>query len=141
MMNISTEYFMERLANGESMETIGAEMAALMNAAQTQYAAAQAAEAAKEDTKRELVRDLVDILQELAVMEGIEDEVEFTEEDYESISEMVLGTLKAMRELKDALHDLEHMVADAAPAAKAAIRPTKPTDDEILHDFLRGLVS
>lgn len=141
MMNISTEYFMERLANGESMETIGAEMAALMNAAQTQYAAAQAAEAAKEDTKRELVRDLVDILQELAVMEGIEDEVEFTEEDYESIYEMVLGTLKAMRELKDALDDLEHMVADAAPTAKAAIRPTKATDDEILANFLRGLVS
>ena len=60
---MNKEYFMNRLANGENMDAIGAEIAAMMNAAMAEHNArieaekAMAAEAEKEEAKRELIEE------------------------------------------------------------------------------------
>lgn len=141
MMNISTEYFMERLANGESMESIGAEMAAMMNAAQSQYVAAQAAEAAAaaelKQRRTDLANTLIGSIQELAMLEGFTaDEVTMTQEQADNMVESILAIFETMRELRAALAPiLKAMEEEPAP------QPKPKSDDEILANFLCGLAS
>lgn len=141
MMNISTEYFMERLANGESMENIGAEMAAMMNAAQSQYVAAQAAEAAAaaemEKRRTDLANTLIGSIQELAMLEGFtEDEVAMTQEQAEEMVAGILAIFETVRELRAVFEPILKAMEEE-PAAQ----PQPKSDDEILANFLRGLVS
>ena len=143
MMNISTEYFMERLANGESMESIGAEMAAMMNAAQSQYAAAQAAEAAKtaelEKRRTDLANALIGSIQELAMLEGFtEDEVAMTQEQAEELVAGILAIFETVRELRVVFEPVLKALEEESTTQP---QPQPKSDDEILANFLRGLVS
>ena len=143
MMNISTEYFMERLANGESMENIGAEMAAMMNAAQSQYVAAQAAEAAAaaelEQRRTDLANTLIGSIQELAMLEGFtEDEVAMTQEQAEEMVVGILAIFETVRELRAVFEPILKAMEEE-PATQS--QPQSKSDDEILANFLRGLVS
>lgn len=143
MMNISTEYFMERLANGESMENIGAEMAAMMNAAQSQYAAAQAAEAAKtaelEKRRTDLANALIGSIQELAMLEGFtEDEVAMTQEQAEELVAGILAIFETVRELRVVFEPVLKALEEESTTQP---QPQPKSDDEILANFLRGLVS
>ena len=138
MMNISTEYFMKRLANGESMENIGAQIAAMMNEAQSQYAAAEAAAAAELEKRRtDLAGTLIGTIQELAMLEGFtEDEVAMTQEEADEMVESILAVFESVRELRAAFAPILK-----AMEAEAAAQPKTKSDDEILANFLRGLAS
>lgn len=138
MMNISTEYFMKRLANGESMENIGAQIAAMMNEAQSQYAAAEAAKAAELELRRtNLANILIDTIQELAMLEGFtEDEVAMTQEQADEMVDSILAIFESVRELRAAFAPILK-----AMEAEAAAQPKTKSDDEILANFLRGLAS
>lgn len=144
MMNISTEYFMERLANGESMENIGAQIAAMMNEAQSQYVAAQAAEAAKDEMRTELVNRLVNTAQELAILEGFpQEDIEVTEADAELLADLTVLTLAATPLIRLICSPMiaEYYHVPEATSPKAPAKDEPKSDDEILANFLRGLVS
>jgi HSP90 family molecular chaperone len=130
-------YFLTRLANGEDMDAIGQEMAAMMNAAMVEHnanleaEAKRQAEAEKESAKRELVEEMCEIMKELAILEGIDpDEIEITSDMVDQIMEGITASFQLARQL-------EKMFA-AAPT-QTPVKATKiaPTDDQILADFLK----
>ena len=138
---MNKEYFMSRLANGEDMDAIGAEIAAMMNAAMAEHnarieaekakAAQAAAEAEKEAAKRDLVEEMCEIMKELAILEGIDpDEIEITSDMVDQLMEGITASFQLARHL-------EKMFA-AAPA-HAPVKAVKiaPSDDQILADFIK----
>ena len=140
-MVIDKNYFLNRLANGEDMDVIGQDIANMMNAAMAEHEANLEAEAKrqaeveKEAAKRELIEEMVEIVQELAILEGMDpDELKVTEEDMEQMVVAFNEMFGAMRELKKMFADMEK-----AAAAKAPVKATKiaPTDEQILADFIK----
>ena len=146
---MNKEYFMNRLANGENMDTIGAEVAAMMNAAVAEYNAKMeaekkriAAEAEKEAAKRELFEELVEIVQELAILEGFDpEELAISDEDIDDMIAAFSEMFNAMREVKKLVTSLEAVKSVDVPAktpAQTKISAIK-TDDEVLADFVTML--
>lgn len=146
-MVIDKNYFLSRLANGEDMDAIGNEIAAMMTEAVNEHNAALEAEAAKqaevekEATKRELVEEMVDIIKELAILEGMDPkEVTLSDEEMDQLVVAFTEMFAAMRDLKKMFADLEaradKIVAHAPKARKATIEVT-PTDEQILADFIK----
>ena len=141
-MVMDKNYFLSRLANGEDMDTIGNEIAAMMTEAINEHNANLEAEAAKqaeiekEQAKRELIEELVEIIQELAILEGMDpDEMTITEEEMDQMVAAFNEMFAAMRDLKKMLAGLEEKTA----APKVAVKATKiaPTDEQILADFIK----
>lgn len=146
-MVIDKSYFLNRLANGEDMDTIGNELAALMTEAVNEHNAALEAEAAKqaevekEATKRELVEEMVDIIKELAILEGMDpDEMTLSDEEMDQLVAAFTEMFAAMRDLKKMFADLEaradKVVAHNPKTRKATIE-VNPTDEQILADFIK----
>ena len=142
-MVIDKNYFLNRLANGEDMDAIGQEMAAMMNAAMAEHnanleaEAKRQAEVEKEQAKRELIEEIVEIVQELAILEGMDpDELQVTEEDMEQLVAAFTEMFGAMRELKKvfATLDTDKVIA---PKVRTATINVKPSDDQILADFIK----
>lgn len=136
---MNKEYFMSRLANGESMDTIGAEIAAMMNAAMAEHAAKVEAEKAaaqeKEVAKRELIEELVEIVQELAILEGMNaDEISVTDEEMDQMVAAFTEMFAAMREVKKLVAQLETAKPAAAPKTSHIVAKS---DDEVLADFIK----
>ena len=136
-----------RLANGERIEDIGNEIAAMMNEAMAQYetevraaeeaARVAAAEADKAKAKRELIEELVEIVQELAILEGMDpDELQVTEEDMDQLVAAFNEMFGAMRDLKKMFTELNTDKV-AAPKGRTAVINVKPSDDQILADFIK----
>lgn len=143
-MNMNKDYFLARLANGEDMDTIGQEMAAMMNAAIAEHNARieaeknKAAEAEKEAAKRDLIEELIEIVQELAILEGFDaDEIKITDEDMENMIAAFNEMFNAMREVKKLVATLEDAKPVKAPA-KPKVTAIK-TDDEALAEFVKML--
>lgn len=141
MFNMNDIY--ARLANGENIDDIGNEIAAMMNEAVAKHEAEQeaarvaAAEADKAQAKRELIEELVEIIQELAILEGMDpDEVQVTEEDMDQMVAAFTEMFGAMRELKKVFAELDTDKVRAPKAHKAVIK-VKPSDDQILADFIK----
>jgi hypothetical protein len=140
-------YFMSRLANGESMDTIGAEIAAMMNEAVAEHTAKleaekamkAAAEAEKNQAKRALIEELVEIVQELAILEGMDPgDMEIDDESVDLIVAEFDRMFTAMRELKKFAAALEGVRVQDIPAPKARIMPvTHKSDDQILAEFAK----
>ena len=125
---IDKNYFLNRLANGENMDAIGNDIAAMMTEALNEHSAKQA-EADRENHKRELTKQLAGIVQELAVLEGLNaEDISITDETVnvlmESLSEL-FGIMRGLKELADTL------ALDTTAAA-----PVPASDDEILANFL-----
>lgn len=149
-MNMNKDYFLARLANGEDMDSIGKEMADMMNAAMAEHnarieaekAAAAAAEADKEAAKRELFEELIEIVQELAILEGFDaDDIQVTDEDIDNMIAAFTEMFNAMREVKKLVASLE-AVKNAEMPAKAPAKPRVTaikSDDEALADFVKML--
>ena len=98
--------------------------------------AAKQAEIEKEQAKRELIEELVEIIQELAILEGMDpDEMTITEEEMDQMVAAFNEMFAAMRDLKKMLAGLEEKTA----APKVAVKATKiaPTDEQILADFIK----
>ena len=132
-----TKYFLTRLQNGEDLDKIGKEIADMMNEANAAFEAEKAKEAEaaalaeKEEAKKGLIEELIEIIQELAILEGMDPEdIKVTDEEVEDICKAFTDMFKTMR-------DLKKMFAAAAPA-KPVIKAKKVdrSDDQILADFL-----
>ena len=143
-MVIDKNYFLDRLANGEDMGVIGQEMAAMMNAAMAEYSANLEAEAKrqaeieKEAAKRDLMEELVDIVQELAILEGMDpDDLQVTDGDMDQLVAAFTEMFAAMRDLKKMFAELDAGKVKAPKIHKAVIN-VKPSDDQILADFIKA---
>lgn len=144
-MVIDKNYFLDRLANGEDMDVIGQEVAAMMNAAMAEHnanleaEAKRQAEAEKEQAKRDLIEELVEIVQELAILEGMDpDEIQVTEEDMDQMVAAFTEMFGAMRSLKKMFAELDtDKVVAHAPKTRKAVINVKPSDDQILADFIK----
>jgi hypothetical protein len=147
MFNMNDIY--ARLANGEKIEDIGNEIAAMMNEAVAKREAevraaeeakrAEAAQAEKEAAKRDLIEELIEIVQELAILEGMDpDELTITDEEIDQMVAAFNEMFGAMRELKKVIADMEAHMPAAAPA-KVTVKASKiaPTDEQILADFIK----
>lgn len=147
-----------RLANGEKIEDIGNEIAAMMNEAMAKHEAEvraaedakraeAAAQAEKEAAKRDLIEELVEIVQELAILEGMDpDELQVTEEDMNQMIAAFNEMFAAMRGLKKMFADLETKLEsdEKSPArlhhpgpATGRIVPMAKSDEQILADFIK----
>lgn len=143
-MNIDKNYFLTRLANGEDMDTIGNELAAMMTEALNEHTAVQKAEAAKqaekEAAKRELIEELVEIVQELAILEGMDPaDMQVTDEDMEQLVTAFTEMFAAMRDLKKMFAGVEARVDTPARVHcdNSKITPVAKSDEQILADFLK----
>ena len=136
-----------RLANGEKIEDIGNEIAAMMNEAMAKHEAevraaeeakrAEAAQAEKEAAKRELVEEMCEIMKELAILEGIDpDEIEITSDMVDQLMEGITASFELARQLEKmfASIDTDKVVA---PKGHKAVINVKPSDDQILADFIK----
>ena len=141
-MVMDKNYFLARLANGEDMDTIGNEIAAMMTEAINEHnanleaEAKRQAEVEKEAAKRDLIEEMVDIIKELAILEGMDpDELQVTDEEMDQLVAAFTEMFAAMRDLKKMLAGLE----EKAAAPKVAVKATKiaPTDEQILADFIK----
>ena len=141
-MTMNKEYFLSRLANGESIDAIGNEIAALMTEAANEHEANLRAEmerrgeAEKQEAKKVLVEELVEVLQELAILEGLDPED--MELDDEGIDQMVAALSEVfgvIRELKTLAATLEKAPVPA-PETPKAINKVR-SDDQILADFIK----
>ena len=136
MFNMNDIY--ARLANGEKIEDIGNEIAAMMNEAVAKHEAdvraaeeAKKAEAEKEQTKRELIQEIVKIIQKLAVLEGMNpDELKVSEEDMDQLVAAFTEMFSTVRDLKKMFTDLETYIEVKHPI-------TPKSDEQILADFLK----
>jgi hypothetical protein len=140
---IDKNYFLSRLANGENMDVIGQEIATMMTEALNEHninlEIERQAEAEKEAAKRDLIEELVEIIQELAVLEGMDpDEIQVTDEDINQLTAAFTELFGALRDLKNLFTsiDTDQVVARAPKTRKDTIS-IKPTDDQILADFLK----
>ena len=142
-MVIDKNYFLDRLANGEDMDVIGQEMAAMMNAAMAEHNANLEAEAKrqaeieKEAAKRDLMEELVEIIQELAILEGMDpDDMQVSDEDMDQLIAAFSEMFAAMRDLKKMFAELDTDKV-AAPKTRKAVINMKPSDEQILADFIK----
>ena len=145
-MTIDKNYFLARLANGEDMDTIGQDIADMMNEAVAEHATLQeaeakrAAEAKKAQAKRELIKDMIDATKELAALEGL-DSNDFTVDD-KDIDDMVevfsdmCQTLILMKKIAE----VQEQSKPVKPVKTSRITATK-SDDEVLSDFIKSLLS
>lgn len=127
-----------RLANGEKIEDIGNEIAAMMNEAVAKHEAEEAkrveaaAQAEKEAAKRDLMEELIEIIQELAILEGMDpDDLHVTDEEMDQLIAAFSEMFAAMRDLKKMLTGIE------TPKVRKATINVKPSDDQILADFIK----
>lgn len=131
-------YFLTRLANGEDMDAIGNELAAVMTEALNEHIANQEAQkAAKAElAKRDLVVELLDIVRELAMLEGLDGELlEVTDEEVNAVTDALCGLFQTLK-------GIESLLVPAAPATPVRIttKAQAPmSDDEALANFLAML--
>lgn len=141
-------YFLTRLANGESMDVIGEEIAAMMNEAVAEHEAQkaeaeriameQAAEAALIQTKRDLARDLVDLILEYGelVAPGVTVDLDVSDEELD----MLIQGMDEMFQMMTALNKLKTITDTKAPVQVKVTGPkVTKSDDEALNDFLKSL--
>lgn len=137
---IDKNYFMNRLANGESMDAIGNELAAVMTEALNEHIANQeaqkTAEAEAELAKRDLVVELLDIVRELAMLEGLDGElVEVTDADVNAVTDALCGLFQTIKGIESLLVP----VAPATPVRITTKAQAHMSDDEALANFLAML--
>ena len=142
-MVIDKNYFLDRLANGEDMDVIGQEMAAMMNAAMAEHnanleaEAKRQAEVEKEAAKRDLMEELIEIIQELAILEGMDpDDLQVSDEDMDQLIAAFSEMFAAMRDLKKMFAELDIDKVKTPKTHKTVIN-MKPSDDQILADFIK----
>lgn len=142
-MTIDKNYFLARLANGEDMDTIGQDIAAMMNEAVAEHIALReaeakrVAEAEKTQAKRELIKTMIDATKELAVLEGM-DPNDFTVND-EDIDEMV-ATFSDLCQTVILIKKIAEPQKQVKPVKTSRINASK-SDDEVLNDFIKSLLS
>jgi hypothetical protein len=148
---MNKEAIMARLAAGESLQAIGDEFAAMMNAAADEYneakrkEAEEAARAAAENAKvlnekRTLALNFIETLKRYCAISGVDPKT-LGENDLDDMDMLVeamdelMDLMKSMNELKSKL-DLVHPIK---PLKVSSISMPVVNDDEILKSFIKGL--
>ena len=131
-MNITKDYFLDRLAAGEDIDTIGQEMANAMNEALEAHRAAEeakkaaAAKAENEAAKRDIIEEMIELVQEYAILEGMdENEIKVSPEDVDAMVAAFTEMFAAMRQLKTLSARLNEK------------KPLNKSDDDILNEFVK----
>lgn len=131
-MNITKDYFLNRLAAGENIDTIGQEMANMMNEALEAHRAAEeakkvaAAKAENEAAKRDIIEEMIELVQEYAILEGMdENEIKVSPEDVDAMVAAFTEMFAAMRQLKTLSARLNEK------------KPLNKSDDDILNEFVK----
>lgn len=147
-MEISKEYFLSRLANGENINDIGNEIADMMNAAVAEQEAARKAEAAKAANlaaqKKAVGLKIVDLFREYATLTGNNtmDGQEVTDADLDVLVEALDQTftlMSAMKDLKDAINAIPDEKVPMVHAKLNRAKANAKSDDEVLADFIASL--
>ena len=127
---ITKEYFLDRLNAGDDIDTIGQEIANMMNEALEEKRAAeeiarqQAAD--NEAAKRDIIEEMIELVQEYAILEGMEpDEIKIKPEDVDQM-------IAAFTEMFDLMRSLKKL-QKAIPAATT----NSKSDDQILAEFAK----
>ena len=127
---ITKEYFLDRLNAGDDIDTIGQEIANMMNEALEEKRAAeeiarqQAAD--NEAAKRDIIEEMIELVQEYAILEGMEpDEIMIKPEDVDQM-------IAAFTEMFDFMRTLKKL-QKITPAAT----PNTKSDDQILAEFAK----
>lgn len=145
-MVMDKNYFLSRLANGEDMDAIGTEIAAMMTEAINEHnanleaEAKRQAEVEKEAAKRDLIEELVEIIQELAILEGMDPaDMQITDEEVEQLVAAFTEMFGAMRELKKMFAGIEAQMDTPARLhpGSTKITPVAKSDEQILADFIK----
>lgn len=156
---MNKEAIMARLAAGESLQAIGDEFAAMMNAAADEYNEAKrkeaeeaaAAENAKVlNEKRTLALNFIETLKRYCAVSGVDPAMlEEAEIELDGVDQLIaamdelMDLMKSVEELKNKLG--KHANVFAMPTempgmSKIMINPTVGvSDDEILSSFIKGL--
>lgn len=127
---ITKEYFLDRLNAGDDIDTIGQEIANMMNEALEEKRAAeeiarqQAAD--NEAAKRDIIEEMIELVQEYAILEGMEpDEIMIKPEDVDQM-------IAAFTEMFDFMRSLKKL-QKAIPATTT----NSKSDDQILAEFAK----
>ena len=131
-MNIDKNYFLDRLAAGEDIDTIGQEMANAMNEALEAHRAAEeakkaaAAKAENEEAKRDIIEEMIELVQEYAILEGMdENEIKISPEDVDNMCAAFTEMFATMRQLKNLSARLNEK------------KSLNKSDDDILNEFVK----
>ena len=133
---IDEKYFIDRLATGESIDEIGANIADLMNKAVARYKVTSA-ENEKKAKRKELVLKLVEDMNALAELEGCNKVYEnVTDADIELISKSWVSTIKMCDKLADIVKQPSKDTAKTSEPDSKFMDSVLSLDDEILKKFV-----
>lgn len=137
-MIIDKNYFLDKLYEGESIDSIGQAMADMMNAAVQEYEANKAM-AAKVNRKREIMKELCALIEEYGKLENVDEDFDITEEDIEALMKAFEDMFKTIKELKKLAGAFETKIS--VPGNKnIKLNAKQPmSDDEILNNFIKML--
>lgn len=135
-----------RLQNGENVQKIADEMAAMINAANKAYAdqkaAEEAAKAAAAKAEIQKKEDLQEILDLFCDWFGTYYNMDAAELKTELKADQVIELVDSLKEYIEAMKGLEAVfgVKNATkPAVKVIKSNTKPNADETINDFLKKM--
>lgn len=137
-MTIDKNYFLNKLNEGESIDSIGQAIADMMNAAVQEYETEKAL-AVKTDRKREIMKELCALIEEYGKLENVDEDFDITDEDIEALMKAFEDMFKTIKELKKIAGALESKIS--IPDNKNIKVNGKPhmSDDEILSNFIKML--
>lgn len=147
-------YFLDQLRNGQDINTMGQAMADAMNAAIADFNAEQeAARKAEADRvakvelaakKKDLGLKMVDLFRDYADLTGNTalDEMEFTDDDLDTLIEALDQTFALMSAMKDLKTAIDSIPEDKVPMVHTKLQRAKTkSDDEVLRDFIASLAN
>lgn len=137
-MTIDKNYFLNKLNEGESIDSIGQAIADMMNAAVQEYET-EKVRAAQADRKREIMKELCALIEEYGKLENVDEDFNITDEDIDALMKAFEEMFKTITELKKIAGALESKIA--IPDNKNIKVNVKPhmSDDEILSNFIKML--
>jgi hypothetical protein len=140
-MVIDKNYFLARLANGEDINSIGEDIADMMNAAVAEHEAKQEADQ-KAQAKRAIMRDIVDGIKELAALEGMDPiDFETSDEELDTLVQSFTEMFEALAQIKKLGAMLENAVEKPIPQKNKPACKASKSDNEVLSDFITSLLS
>ena len=148
-MVIDKDYFLTRLANGEDINDIGANIADMMNAAMAEHNAkldaarkAEAKRVAEVELlahKRALAEEMTDLALEYGelVEPGSTVDMELSEEDLDLMVKTLDEMFQLMSAVKTLKATIDNLPDEKVPIVHAKVKANKDkSDDEALADFL-----
>lgn len=137
-MTIDKNYFLNKLNEGESIDSIGQAIADMMNAAVQEYET-EKVRAAKADRKREIMKELCALIEEYGKLENVNEDFNITDEDIDALMKAFEEMFKTITEIKKLAGALESKIPTLDNKnIKVAIKQPM-SDDEILSNFIKML--